>query len=134
MQCVFGHGYAEFAAVGGQHRDARPPRGSGRVNDDVEALAGSRRNEITREQIVLRFAYLEGVLAAGISLPQPLSADRVRNVEEMQLVGDGSLSNQRTIQRRLPTVFAGKSRTMDRPCRRISTMCGPMASRAEKRV
>ena len=55
--------------------------GSGCVNDDVEALVGSWRDEIAREQIVVRFAYLERVLATHISLPKPLLADRIRNIK-----------------------------------------------------
>ena len=62
-------------------RVADPVLGSRCVNDDVEALAGSRRDEITRKQIVLSFAYLEGVLATRISFSKPLLADRVRNIE-----------------------------------------------------
>jgi hypothetical protein len=57
------------------------------VNDNVEALAGSRRDEIAREQIVFRFAYLPRMLASRILLPKPLLADHVRNIEEMKLMG-----------------------------------------------
>ena len=51
------------------------------MNDDVEALAGLRRYEMTREQIVLRFADLERVLPTHVSFPKPLLADRVRNIK-----------------------------------------------------
>jgi hypothetical protein len=43
-----------------------------------------------------RFADLVGVLALRISLPQPLLADRVRNIEQMKLVGHAGLRNQRS--------------------------------------
>ena len=66
------------------------------VNDDVEALVGSRRDEIAREQIVGRFADLVRVLAIRIALPEPLPADRVRNIKVMKLVGHVSLRDQRT--------------------------------------
>lgn len=64
------------------------------MNDDVEALAGSRRDEIAREQIVVRFAYLERVLATHIPFPKPLLADRVRNIKQMKLVGHISPNDQ----------------------------------------
>jgi hypothetical protein len=64
------------------------------VNDDVESLAGFRRDEIAREQIVVRFAYLKRVLATRIPFPKPLLADRVRNIEQMKLVGHTSPSDQ----------------------------------------
>ena len=51
------------------------------MNDDVEALAGFRRHKITREQIVLRFADLELMLATPISFPQPLFANHVWSIE-----------------------------------------------------
>jgi len=70
--------------------------GSRSVNDDVEALVGSRRDEIAREQIVLRFAYLERVLATRIPFAKPLLADGVRNIKQMKLVGHISPSDQRT--------------------------------------
>ena len=60
---------------------------SGPVNDDVEALGGFRRDEITHEEIVFRFAYLERVLATRIPFPKPLFTDRVRNIKQMKLVG-----------------------------------------------
>jgi hypothetical protein len=55
--------------------------GSRGVNDDVETLAGIRRDKIACEQVVVRFAYLERVPATPISFATPLFADRVRNVE-----------------------------------------------------
>src|SRR5688500_18355911 len=67
-----------------------------RVNDDVEALAGSRRDEIAGEQIVVRFADLERVLAASIALLKPPLADRVWDIEQMKLVGHPGLSDHRT--------------------------------------
>ena len=39
---------------------------------------------MTREQIVLRFAYLERLLATSISFPQPLLADHVWNIEQVK--------------------------------------------------
>jgi hypothetical protein len=44
---------------------------------DIEALAGSRRSEIAREQIVILFADFVRVLAVRVPSPQPLLADRV---------------------------------------------------------
>src|SRR6202163_1963729 len=70
--------------------------GSRGVNDDVEALTGSRRDEIAREQVVVRFGHLERVNATRIPLPKPLLADGVGNIKQMKLVGHISLSNQRT--------------------------------------
>ena len=62
-------------------------RRSQRVNNDVETLAGLRRYEITREEIVLRFAYLKRVVAAFISFTQPLLAYYVWNIEYVKFVG-----------------------------------------------
>ena len=67
-----------------------------RVNNDVEALAGLRRYEITREEIVLLFAYLKRVLAAFISFTQPLLAYYVWNIEYVKFVGRTRLIDQRT--------------------------------------
>ncbi len=66
------------------------------MNDEVEALAGSRRDEIAREQIVVRFAYLERVLATLISFLKPPLADHVWNIKQMKLVGHLGLIDQRT--------------------------------------
>ena len=89
------------------------------------------------EQVVLRFAHAEGVLAAGVARLEPLLADRVPGTPSRwsSWAALASVINER-IQFRVFTVFAGKSRTTDRPCLRISTMCGPMAarSRAEYRA
>ena len=65
-----------------------------RVNNDLKAFAGSRGDEIARKQIVLRFTYLERVFATTIAFPQPLLAQRVRNIEHMQFVGYTRLGNQ----------------------------------------
>jgi len=110
--------------------------GFGRVNNDLKAFAGSRWDEIAREQVVLCPGYLERVLAAPITFAQPLSADRVRYIEQVSSCAALASEINERIQLRLLTVLAGKSKTMERPCRRISTMCGPMAarSRAEKRA
>jgi hypothetical protein len=54
---------------------------SGCMNDDVEALVESRRDEIAREQIVCLFADLVRVLAVRIALPKPLLTDRVRKIQ-----------------------------------------------------
>src|SRR5450631_62417 len=62
----------------------------------LKFLAGPRRDEIAREQVVVGFGCLERVLASRISLPKPLLADGVRNIKQMKLVGHISLSNQRT--------------------------------------
>ena len=64
------------------------------MHDHVEALAGLRRDEMAREQIVLRFVYHERVLAACVSFAKPSLADRVRNIKEMKLVGRIGLSDQ----------------------------------------
>src|SRR5580693_8014241 len=50
---------------------------SGCVNNDVEALVGTRRNERAREQVECLFGHLVRMLAAAIALSQPLLADRV---------------------------------------------------------
>ena len=68
--------------------------GSGRMEYDIEALARSRRNEIAREQIVILFADLVWVLAVRVSSPKPLLADRVRNIQDMELVCDVGLGYQ----------------------------------------
>src|ERR1700682_1507783 len=69
--------------------------GSRGVNDDVEALAGSRRDEMAREQVVVPFGDLERVNATRIPLPKPLLADGVGNIKQMKLVGHLGLRNQR---------------------------------------
>jgi hypothetical protein len=51
---------------------------------------------MTREQIVLRFAYLERVLATRIPFPQPLLTDWVWNIEQVKLVGRTRLFDQRS--------------------------------------
>ena len=65
------------------------------MNNDVEALAGSRRDEIACDQIVFRFAYLKRVRATRISFAKPLPADRVRNIKQVKLVGRTGLLDQR---------------------------------------
>ena len=64
------------------------------MHDDIEALAGSRRNEIAREQIVILFADLVWVLAVRVASPQPLLADRVRDIQDMELVCDAGVRYQ----------------------------------------
>src|SRR5215467_14311879 len=65
-----------------------------RVNNDLKALGGSRRDEIAREQVVLCPGYLERVLAAPITFAQPLSADRVRYIEQVKFVCHSGIGNQ----------------------------------------
>ena len=79
----------------GPYRAVNVDRWGHSVNDDVEAFAGFRRRKITRDQIVLFLAYLEGVFATRISFPQPTPADRVWNVEYVKLVGRAGLIDQR---------------------------------------
>ena len=79
----------------GRYRGVNVDRWGHSVNDDVEAFAGFWRHEITRDQIVLFLAYLEGVFATRISFPQPTPADRVWNVEYVKLVGRAGLIDQR---------------------------------------
>jgi hypothetical protein len=62
------------------------------MDDDVEALVRRGKDEIAREQIEGRFADLIWVLAAFISLSQPVLAERVGNVQDMKLMGDVSLA------------------------------------------
>ena len=51
---------------------------------------------MTREQIVLRFAYLERVLATRNPFPQPLLTDHVWNIQQVKFVGRTSLIDQGT--------------------------------------
>jgi hypothetical protein len=65
------------------------------MDDDVEALVRRRRHEIVREQIECRFADLIRVLTSHISLSKPRLTERVRDIQDMKLVGDACLTYQR---------------------------------------
>ena len=118
------------------HEPAYPDGGSRSVGDNIEAFVGSGRNEIACEYFECLFTYFVRMFAVRVSLPKPMLTDCVRNIQDMKLVGDVSLSYQDRIQLRNITVFTGKSRTTERSCRRMSTMCGPIAarSRADRRA
>ena len=71
------------------------------MDDDVQSLIGEWGDEmaafshgLAHEQIICCFADLIRMRTALISLSQPLLADRVRNIQDMKLVGDVSLSYQ----------------------------------------
>jgi hypothetical protein len=106
------------------------------VDHEVEALLRSWKDEVAGEQVVLRLADAEGVLAARVALLEPLLADRVGTSSRCSSWAAFASVITECIHARVFTVFAGKSRTTERPCLRISTRCGPMAarSRAEYRA
>ena len=66
------------------------------MNDDVEALIRSWRNEVAREQIVCLLVDLIWVVAADVAVPQSLLTDGVRNIEKVEFVGNIGLVDQRT--------------------------------------
>src|SRR5260370_35443811 len=65
---------------------------SGGVDDDVQTLVRRREDEIAHEQVECRFTDLIWVLTLLISLSQPLLTERVRNIQDRNLVGDAGLT------------------------------------------
>jgi hypothetical protein len=52
------------------------------LNDDAEASSGPRKDEIAREHIIIRFAYVERVLATRIAVKAESGSGRICTLEE----------------------------------------------------
>ena len=62
------------------------------MDHHLEAFLGARRDEVAGDQIELLIGRREGVIALGVSPPQPRLADLVGDIAILQLVvGSGGL-------------------------------------------
>ncbi len=66
-------------------KPARPPSLFRRVDDDVKPLFQSRKDEVAHELIVSGFVDYVLMFSGAISLPQPLLADSIGYIQDMQL-------------------------------------------------
>ena len=64
------------------------------MDNYIEALIRTWRDKIAHEQIICRFVKPILMFIGLVTLSQPALADRVRNIQNMKLVSNISLSDQ----------------------------------------